>query len=109
MTKAFENSFLDNRASDRVELAKAFNDLVENIREQIRSDVTLDDNAKTAALEVLDVSIDDLKQDILDRGTLYRGQTPNEQVRTFLESRIKKINKRQNAGQDQRRDSLKGI
>ncbi|MBI4079856.1 hypothetical protein HY414_01325 [Candidatus Kaiserbacteria bacterium] len=109
MTKDFEGSFLDNRAADRGELIKSFNDAIEHMREKIRSDVTLDEAAQKIGLEMFDVSVDDLKQDILDRGMLYKGQTPKEQVRTFMESRIEKLREKQNVDQGQFGDFLKGI
>ena len=88
-----EGSFLDNRNSDHVAMSRAFNDAAESIREAARSSIKLDDETKALILEALDVSVDDLKSDILDRGVLYAGQNPKEQIRTFLRERIEALSR----------------
>src|SRR3989338_9759389 len=61
-----------------------FNDIVEELRFLVKGDNELDDELQGIILEALDVSIDDFKQDVLDRSKTYSEKTMDEKIGMFF-------------------------
>ncbi len=68
----------------KVSEAARFNDIVEELRFLVKGDNELDDELQGIILEALDVSIDDFKQDVLDRSKTYSEKTMDEKIGMFF-------------------------
>ncbi|RJR14450.1 hypothetical protein C4585_00125 [Candidatus Parcubacteria bacterium] len=80
-----------SKSNERGAEEKQFYEMAESVREQVRNSNEFDESTKELALQALDVTYEDFRNDSIDKSTIYNGKPLANKIDFFLGDRVSTV------------------